>query len=364
MRKWIVVASLGLAACGSAEAPRSSDPTPVDPAGPDISKLSCADAFTAEKAARGEDCRPRPGRYCPQPDGVDLYNTPVPCDGVNVTDYPIDAAGMSSHYLVLRTAAPPKAIYLALHYLATTAGTFTNVARLQELAKAHDIAVVVPQAPHRLPAPADSGVVGSTWPYRAEVEPVDSYVEFLDSVVDEVRARLGAPDAPLYVAGLSNGASFTYAYVCRTQHPVAAFMAVAGAMVGSTRELCVQRSAPGSVIVHGTSDLLNPFKGVLGLTEDVPAIHAMFETQSGCTQGDSLFTLAQASNTLPVSLDFSAPCQNGRRHYLLVVEGGGHVWPGQAMGPSGAPLGLLGPRTQNFDATLQGYDLLLQASGR
>jgi poly(3-hydroxybutyrate) depolymerase len=233
------------------------------------------------------------------------------------------------------------------------------VVRLQELAKARRVAIIVPQAPNGLLG----SNLGSSWPFRPEFEPVADYVRFLDGVVADARSRLSAPSLPLYVAGLSNGASMAYNYACSASQPVAAFMAVAGSMSSGTRTLCSAAQVPGSVIVHGTSDVLNPYQGLLSLTMSVPQIHSLFESLSRCSGSDGSVQLKQVSSSLPVIVSYSASCSNAKRHYLATVTDGGHNWPGQAASTNEITLGLLGFKTPNFDATIQGYDLMVEAGG-
>ena len=333
------------------------EPEPEPPA-----SVSCSSKFSVEKAKAGGDCRPTTGAYCDLPEENSLRYLsadPLPCSGVGISEYPVQAAGMQSNYLLLKGPEAPEAIYLALHYLGSRTGTFTNVVRLQELAKARRVAIIVPQAPNGLLG----SNIGSSWPFRPEWEPVADYVRFLDGVVADARSRLSAPSLPLYVAGLSNGASMVYNYACTASQPVAAFMAVAGSMSSGTRTLCSAAQVPGSVIVHGTSDVLNPYEGLPSLTMSVPQIHALFEGLSRCSGSDGSVQLRQASSGLPVTVRYSANCSSARRHYLATVTDGGHNWPGQAASTNELTLGLFGFKTLNFDATVQGYDLMVEAAG-
>jgi len=324
--------------------------------------VSCSSRFSVEQAKAGGNCRPATGTYCALPEENSLRylsSDPLPCAGVSIAEHSVQAAGMQSSYLLIKGPEAPEAIYLALHYLGSRTGTFTNVVRLQELAKARRVAIVVPQAPNGLLG----SNLGSSWPFRPEIEPVADYVRFLDGVVANARGRLSASSLPLYVAGLSNGASMAYDYACTASQPVAAFMAVAGSMSSGTRALCSAGQVPGSVIVHGTSDVLNPYEGLLSLTMSVPQIHALFEGLSRCSGSDGSVQLRQVSSSLPVTVRYSASCSNARRHYLATVTDGGHNWPGQAASTNEITLGLLGFKTQNFDATIQGYDLMVEAAG-
>lgn len=340
--------------------PEPEPPTPTPETPP--ASVSCSSKFSVEQAKAGGDCRPATGTYCALPEENSLSylgSDPLPCAGVTITEYSVQAAGMQSTYLLLKGPEAPEAVYLALHYLGSRTGTFTNVVRLQELAKARRVAIIVPQSPSGLLG----SNLGSSWPFRPGLEPVADYVRFLDGVVADARTRVSAPSVPLYVAGLSNGAAMAYNYACTASQPVAAFMAVAGSMNSGTESLCRAAQVPGSVIVHGTADLLNPYQGLLTLTMSVPQIHALFESLGGCTGSDGSVQLKQASSSLPVTVSYSSSCAAAKRHYLASVADGGHNWPGQAASTSELTLGLLGFKTANFDATIQGYDLMVEAAG-
>jgi poly(3-hydroxybutyrate) depolymerase len=324
---------------------------------------SCQQSFSPSKVSNGENCAPQSGDYCPQGStslGV-LQRDPIPCDGVTVSSHTVTAAGLSSDYLALRGDGALDAIYLSLHYLGANTGTYTNVVRLSELAKARKVLVIAPQAPSLL----DTNLT-SRWPVTPLLEPVDQYVQYLDAVVADVRARFQTGNVPVYVSGLSNGAVMAYHYACRSGVP-SAIETVAGDISDGALKDCVPQRAVGSVIIHGTADLITPYEGLLGLTASIPQIHSFFRSAGGCSAADTSTAMPMLNDALQVTIADSGSCADGSRHLLVRIDGGGHSWPGHPPGDSTIDLttiGLLGPRTANFDATLQGYDLLRLAAGR
>ncbi len=332
------------------------------PQAPPPSSHSCAAAFEPSKVSSGDDCAPKSGGYCPQGNNglVVLQTNPIPCDGVTVSSHAVNAAGLSSSYLALHGNGSFDAIYLALHYLGASTGTFANVARLPELAKARNVLVIAPQAP----SPPGLSLT-ARWPVNPQLDPVDQYVQFLDAVVVDARKRFQSGNIPVFVAGLSNGAVMAYHYACRSSVP-SAVAAVAGDISDSALSACAPPHAISSVIVHGTADVVTPYEGLLGLTASIPQVHSFFRDAGGCSLDDTSTTMPTTGDPLRVTIFDSAVCADRSRHMLVKIDGGGHTWPGH---PAGGTinlgmLGLLGPRTANFDATLQGFDLLQLSATR
>lgn len=325
---------------------------------------SCQLDFSPERVAAGQSCASQAGDFCPRK-LQDLFvpvNEPLGCDGVEIQRLPISSSGgLSSNYIVLRGRETPQAIYLALHYLGTTNGGFVNVARLQELAKARRVLILVPQAP------GDnfglSATLGASWPGLETVQDVAPYIRFLDDVVADARKRFKLPSVPLYTAALSNGTSMVYYYACGAAARVEAIQTVAGVMSGNTLQTCRPSRPVGSVVVHGTLDPVNTYNGIPYITASAPQIHTLFESQDGCVGRDKQ-ALIPVPNGISAEINYSAACKMGRRHFLVTMVNGSHTWPGQASLGVSVNGGPLDPRSSVFDATLQGYDLLRKASGR
>ncbi|WP_299697884.1 hypothetical protein [Hydrocarboniphaga sp.] len=321
---------------------------------------SCQQLFSPEAVTQGEDCTPQAETYCPIPDAMVLSPEPVPCDGVTTSEYSIAVGSISSSYLAIRsgTSTSYDAIYVALHYLNADNATFVKVVRLQELAKARKVLVIVPQAPGLVEG------LGGRWPTSLDASNIDAYVAFLSGVISDAKTRFGTGEIPVYMAGLSNGGTMAMEFGCRAADVISSILVTAADLGVGQLSSCAPSRPIGTVLVHGTSDLLTPYNGVPMINASVPAIHAYFETLDACSAADSSVTLPTSLDDLNVRIGFSAPCAQNRRHYLVTVDGGGHNWPGGASDQSAlAAIGLLGPHTRNFDATLQGYDLLRQAAG-
>jgi len=98
--------------------------------------------------------------------------------------------------------------------------------------------------------------------------------------------------------------------------------------------------------------------------EDVAAHAGIFEGVNGCSGSGR--TVALNEN---VDIRYSKDCSSGDGVALVTVKGGGHNWPGFDPPLGGIPLtfpnptsnsafNFFGPISNDFDATLQGYDLV------
>lgn len=320
-----------------------------------LSGLSCDKAYSPEKVVATPDaCQPKADELCPVPAGLSVLNsTTLSCTGVTVEEFTVSGGGLTSTYLAIYAGSGPyDTVYMTLHYLMARAGTHSNVVRMPELAKARNTLILVPQAPGAV------GGLGSRWPVNG-VESVSGHIAFLDAVVADARVRFsGAASAPLLVSGLSNGAVMAYQYACAAADRVAAVQAVAGSLSSSARAACQPTGPLGTVIVHGSAD------AVLAPYSTVAPTHAYFEQLNGCSGSDTQTTVPTYYDPLVVKLNASGRCAGNRRDFLVVVEGGGHNWPGGSSSASElSTIGLFGAHTRNFDATLQGYDLLRLAAG-
>ncbi|WP_157622740.1 alpha/beta hydrolase family esterase [Solimonas soli] len=326
--------------------------------------LSCADAYTPEKVGSEPDgCKPQAGTVCPVADSTTLIqHTPIACDGVSASEYTVQTSSFTSTYYALTTSNRRyDAIYVGLHYLFADKSAFINIVRLQELAKARKVLVLAPQAPSLTPLVSSSRWPTGTLLDSSQVEPT---IEWLTAVVEDARDRYGVDDSvPVYVAGLSNGAVMSYLFGCKNPD-VRAVLAVSSDSSTTSLDTSCSASHPlGTVIVHGTNDLVTPYDGVpLLFTMSIPGIHAYFNSLDGCNTADASVSVPQYFDSLGVTISYTPADRCAYRNFLVTVDGGGHNWPGLDKSVNLGTI-LFGAHTANFDATLQGYDLLKLAAG-
>ncbi|WP_206370636.1 alpha/beta hydrolase family esterase [Solimonas marina] len=332
-------------------------------------ETSCQSGFSPEKAAADvadgtENCAPLAGTICPvDADANLLQRDPIACDGVEYAEYTASTSDYTSTYYAIKasTTTSYDAIYVGLHYLLANKGAFTNIVRFQELAKARHVLVLVPQAPSLTP-----GVQTSRWPSGTALDKgqVDPTITWLNQVVTDARSNYNIDSSvPIYVSGLSNGATMAYLYGC-TYKQVKAVLAVSSEITeNSMTGRCTSSHPLGSVIVHGTNDTTTPYNGVALLTTvSIPDIHTHFNSIDGCTATDDNVQMLNYVDDMTVTIDYTPADTCTYRNFLVTIDGGGHNWPGSDRETNVGQL-VFGSHTANFDATLEGYDLLRLAAG-
>lgn len=115
-------------------------------------QLSCADSFSPDKVAAGENCTPVYHRFCPSlVDDKAGYDEPLgECEGVRIDHGTASGGGLTANFIILSPAAPTapvETLYLGLHWKGANAEAQANAQRMQELVKARNVAVVLPTAP-------------------------------------------------------------------------------------------------------------------------------------------------------------------------------------------------------------------------
>ncbi len=175
-------------------------------------------------------------------------------------------------------------------------------------------------------------------------------VAFIAALLDDLAARVPLDPRRLYVAGMSNGAQMAYRLACELSDRIAAVAAVAGPMG-------VDGCRPGRPIpvlhIHGTDDAFAPFHGGRGPRSvygtDFRSVEDTIQTWvriNGCPATPAVYEEPErvADGTRIVRQVFG-PGQAGVEVVLIVVEGGGHTWPGRPPLPAA-----LGKSTANLDA--------------
>ena len=173
-------------------------------------------------------------------------------------------AGVRRAYFSRGAPAETAGIVLCLHGSRSTAARqawFTGMDSLQT----DGLAVVYPQAE----VPAGRGYA---WDHERDLA-------YLATVVEQVRAELGAAASPVFLAGMSGGARMACSYAAARAEEVAAVAAVAG-----LRSPPVTPARPVPIIAfHGLADRINPYQGGRGerWRESVPEAAAAWAAANG-----------------------------------------------------------------------------------
>jgi polyhydroxybutyrate depolymerase len=158
-------------------------------------------------------------------------------------------------------------------------------------------------------------------------------VAFIGKLLDDLATVVNVDEKRVYACGMSNGAMMCYRLAAEMSDRIAAIAPVAGTI--AVRESQPARPVP-VIHFHGTNDKLVPYETAAG------KVRASFR---GMSVEDSISTwaklndcddsskatdvLSKPEDDLKVTRTIYGPGMNGAEVVLIVVEGGGHTWPGR-----------------------------------
>lgn len=174
-------------------------------------------------------------------------------------------------------------------------------------------------------------------------------VGFTRALLDDLRQSHPVDSEKVYATGISNGALMAYRLAAELSERIAAIAPVAGS-VGTDS---VRPSRPVPVLhLHGTADEFTPFGGGRGAKSisrtDFRSVEESIETWvkiNGCDEHPARDVLSQPGDELRVTRTTYGSGTNGSEVVLIVIEGGGHTWPGM-----NSHLAMLGPSAMNISA--------------
>lgn len=175
-------------------------------------------------------------------------------------------------------------------------------------------------------------------------------VAFLRALIDDLARTHRIDPARIYATGLSNGAMMAYRLASELADRIAAIACVGGTM---TAEIGRPARPVPLLHVHGTEDLFVPYgggkgsKSVTGFEyESVDRTIAAWVRENGCSAEPTVEALPdRAGDGTRVRRETYAGGRAGSEVVLVVVEGGGHTWPGRDLGTN-----VLGKSTRNASA--------------
>lgn len=154
-------------------------------------------------------------------------------------------------------------------------------------------------------------------------------VRFLHAMLDALAAEFRVDPARVYVTGFSNGAMMAYRLGCELTDRIAAIAPVSGAL---NTEPCTPSRPLPVLHIHGTADQHVPIAG--GPPQrDVPGTPPWQNTP--LAYANDFWTRHNTCPATPaetgrdgVTTTTHAPCADGTEVVQVVIDGGGHAWPG------------------------------------
>jgi polyhydroxybutyrate depolymerase len=295
------------------------------------------------------------------PDSVD----PVPSAGCGTSTagvlererQTLEVAGEERWYLLSAPSAhdgeTPLPLIVEFHGLAQGAENAAATGLLDEQGAEEGYVTVYP---HGTGQPVQ-------WNQRLDDEDNADF-EFIEAMLDTVGEELCVDEARVYATGLSYGAIMSSAMGCAKSERFAAIAPVAGV---EHPDGCEPERPVPVLAVHGTADPILLFNGGVGdlgaaLTggpvelpdepveldgEGYPASAAAWAEANGCSEA----TDEQRSSEV---IERAWDCPPEAEVRFLVIEGGGHSWPGSEA--QEALEAIVGPTTDELDATEEVWD--------
>jgi polyhydroxybutyrate depolymerase len=173
-------------------------------------------------------------------------------------------------------------------------------------------------------------------------------VAFIGKVLDDLGGAVNVDEKRIYACGMSNGGMMCYRLAAELSDRIAAIAPVAGTI--AIEESKPQRPVP-VIHFHGTQDNLVPFEmkkekkpsfiEFKGVAESVQT----WVKLNGCDEKPKTETISKQGDEMKATRSTYGGGKNGSEVVLVVIEEGGHTWPGQK-----PPVGFIGKSAQNISA--------------
>ena len=158
-------------------------------------------------------------------------------------------------------------------------------------------------------------------------------VAFIGKLLDDLGTVVNLDAKRVYACGMSNGAMMCYRLAAEMSDRIAAIAPVAGTI--AVEESKPKRPVP-VIHFHGTRDTMVPFETAEGKARAVlrgMPVEDSIQTWvklNGCDEMlKTTDVLSQPDDELKVTRTRYGPGKDGAEVVLVVVEGGGHTWPGR-----------------------------------
>ena len=175
-------------------------------------------------------------------------------------------------------------------------------------------------------------------------------VAFVRALLDDLAKVATIDDKRVYATGMSNGAMISYRLASELSDRIAAIAPVAGPM---GTETCNPKRSVSVMHFHGADDEFAAFNGGPGpksfsRTNFYSVEHSIqaWVKGNGCAAEPKITKEPdKADDGMTVTRKTYGPGRDGSKVVLLVIEGGGHTWPGRE-----TPIERLGRATKDISA--------------
>ena len=173
-------------------------------------------------------------------------------------------------------------------------------------------------------------------------------VAFIGKLLDDLGTVVKVDEKRVYACGMSNGGMMCYRLAAELSDRIAAIAPVAGTI--AIDESKPKRPVP-VIHFHGTKDTFVPFEMAKGKTPAFMKLKGVEESVqtwvklNGCDEKPKTETLSKDGDEMKVTRKTYGGGKDGAEVVLVVIEEGGHTWPGQQ-----PPVGFIGKSAMNISA--------------
>jgi polyhydroxybutyrate depolymerase len=173
-------------------------------------------------------------------------------------------------------------------------------------------------------------------------------VAFIGKLMDDLGTVVKVDEKRVYACGMSNGGMMCYRLAAELSDRIAAIAPVAGTI--ATEESKPKRPVP-VIHFHGTKDNIVPFEMAKGKTPAFMKLKGVEESVqtwvklNGCDERPKTDTISKDGDEMKVTRKTYGGGKGGAEVVLVVIEEGGHTWPGQQ-----PPVGFIGKSATNVSA--------------
>jgi polyhydroxybutyrate depolymerase len=173
-------------------------------------------------------------------------------------------------------------------------------------------------------------------------------VAFIGKLLDDLETGVKVDEKRVYACGMSNGAMMCYRLAAEMSDRIAAIAPVAGTI--AIDESKPKRPVP---VIHfyGTKDTFVPFEMKKGKTPSFMKLKGVDDSiqtwvkLNGCEEKPKTDMLSKDGDEMKVTRKTFGGGKNGAEVVLIVIEEGGHTWPGMT-----PPAGFMGKCAMNISA--------------
>ena len=239
--------------------------------------------------------------------------------------------GLEREYLLYAPIAvkPDAPLVVVMHGYTGNMYDIANYVGMNELADAHNFLVAYPQGT------VDSNGnnffnVGYDFHLYSKVDDVS----FVRAMVEEIDRLYGLNKSAIFATGMSNGGDMSFLLACEASDLFRAIAPVAGSMMTNMLNQCKPEVALPVLEIHGDKDRVTRLAGDKenedgwGAYWDLETTMAFWAKKNGLSERTEVLPeYPNRDGKLVRSITWRAD-ERSREVRFLVIEGGGHNWPG------------------------------------